>query len=1465
MYTFEFPDGCRLKARALTWKTVATLKEQCEPRGILKLISTKGDCDEYFLYESRLQSLMASPPFVNDKHQGPTPGVYKVVLQDMDLEEDVKMLSLCSIGIQWLNHADPYQVATECCGDYLQHYNVTCPQADAKYSIAIIANTIIVTLDFAQHTERILGIDPPVNILSASGGAITGSVGMLAQALPFAILYDMVIALPVSSVIITGEGLSGSVAHAAAILFRDALHSISTPPTVQAVSFCGPLCGSPSLAAHLADTGQSGNHITVNTDGMMLDRLWMDYQCMSALADSEVKTWVCVYSCVRDCLQSYLRMSSGEGETIDMSSLIEAEEHLTYRLSLLLPERVLLPIGRYLLYRWDGHLQDSPGDVRTLDMLRTLHAAPTRKHVNHVPNLPFNKETLLSLPDPSFLLPAYAFTPHITGLCVTHTPSHTALHIEGRYMDSVQRRLPHTHSHITFATAWPPLPFKISSLDMTLLASVRLISVTCYPHKVVILVSGLPYHEHGQHTLAVCTDFGDTNSLSFCDESTVQDEECTPSLWLHSSMNADLFKCAFLRVAICCKQCGARGRLAEHHAGMAQLLDLLLSLEGDICGFSDNLLVNGLDQFVEGSVDVGLLQAMCQSRFEQLSRFATEYVQMKGAELTFQGIRRVTGNIMAQTWKRGGISILDILHKTPLLVLTVPALSVVRHVMQAEVSVMTSPQSQSDGLLDLPAMLQAVFDTVMPLAEENAQRDHPSYRYKQVLSSMITCLGGSPLEVNDALPLMEEDVISRVKTLFPRIDLSRCTMEQLLSALNASQNMPTSTSSNTPLASESRMPVGIRLTRDPSVLTKLRLIGRLYGMRQFFRSHIMIGFVGVHNAGKSTTVANLFEEQTYADIVDRTEDIHAYRLGEWVDRAAQKHANLRQWMREKGKHNHQVYAVDFPGITDDRDNIGFLTKKAAALVSVFVVVVKAGHVAAPEKKAVLIAKEHHKPFIVVVNHADTIAHELRKPGHAECIRQHYAATLGVPSSIIHFMNALDPNCNDKLRGILFGLLQPLIGPDIVNALALRMVPPAVGDRIDTEWLDRPDVLATATHSLLFNLCSLRSTTLNAICTLVAHSHIPQAAVAATGVVNSGMSFPVRDVIRRTAVSLGVAPSSYETLTKVMYLRSIPFKTAVDEAECSYLRLTSGEIPRHIEQVVATLTLTALREQIHSYFGHTVCSGTSSFSELVVEVLIGLLVVCSQWVDEGFAQSSVEAICVDLFGSTLAVTPSLFVHRLSAVEMSCAGEPVDANTDECDVDDYDWTELQYYREAREMTLQLHSLTFTPCPWLAGSGCSLGADWDAELEQFHHDVCAYVSDNYEAKKTIVLPSMDNVLSPLLEAVLYLSDEICCHQLVLTIRGGDGRNMTQEILERAARELNEAPGKVCIGLRVGVRYDVMWCYVMWKYHTMKCDMMIDEYCFVLTLPFCIDRCTSQETAQAPCCTSLYPNMTLTLNPAP
>lgn len=383
------------------------------------------------------------------------------------------------------------------------------------------------------------------------------------------------------------------------------------------------------------------------------------------------------------------------------------------------------------------------------------------------------------------------------------------------------------------------------------------------------------------------------------------------------------------------------------------------------------------------------------------------------------------------------------------------------------------------GVLALPSAIIGSIGYFLFDASQYAMRDRESLMYKRILKELLQSLGGSHLEVVDELCPLEDRVVQLYMERFPRSEeLYKCTAKDIKNVIN--EDIRAKISVDGDLSEACNMSRKLKQSFDklPVLLDKLIIVGHIYTIRMILEYNILIGFAGVHNAGKSTTVNKLFGFETNASLLVRTEEPTLYELGSWVEsHARSSDSRFREWLAEGKKDRLQICAVDFPGTTDERLGVALITRYTAEVASMFVVILKAGHIAGPEKEVVKVAKDNHKPFIVVINYCDTIRQELKTQSSYERIKETYAKVLGVPETLLCFMSALSPRDVDGLRCLIYNMVQNILGDSLVSrSLSLHFITDRTMDTIlrSTEKdglssvLDNPDGLCEATSSLLFH-------------------------------------------------------------------------------------------------------------------------------------------------------------------------------------------------------------------------------------------------------------------------------------------------------------------------------------------------------------------------------------------------------------
>lgn len=577
------------------------------------------------------------------------------------------------------------------------------------------------------------------------------------------------------------------------------------------------------------------------------------------------------------------------------------------------------------------------------------------------------------------------------------------------------------------------------------------------------------------------------------------------------------------------------------------------------------------------------------------------------------------------------------------------------------------------AIVSLPAVVVGLIGSFLVYAGEYAASDYQSTQYKQMLKSLLLQLGGSPLAVLDELPLLEDSVLLQFSLLYQTCDLTWCTSEAILAAIEEGV--------------KHEHPLSIQLKKFlldcPIFLDKLRHVGRIHAIRSILENSIMIGFTGVHNAGKSTTIKHLFGVETGADIVVRTEEPVPHALGQWMNKCAEKHPVFEQWLSCTQPSQHQrefqLYAVDFPGTTDERLSVGTITKYTAELASMFVVMLKAGHIAGPEKEVVNVAKANHKPFLVVINQCDTIAHELSKPSNFERIKDSYAKVLDIPEQQLLFVSAFDPTHVDRLRGFIFATIRNLMGnPSDYRTLPLQFIPDKIARELDVRYpeptsiFNIADRLSEAATSLLCNFSPMTAESLGERALLfnqnvinamqAAKDSLESGGAAGVGLnnkdaVDAGVGQGLGSILnglRQLAVVLNIETDVYGALVDVI---TVTFDFVSESLEnANDAQLGAGEENKEAVKatIIALVTLMAVHSRINSYFGgnQPAASPSDKIDKLCREVLLGMNSIFATWLSRGYRSDAIRAtiktILTDNGGSNAAFDDSAFLHSLTEV-------------------------------------------------------------------------------------------------------------------------------------------------------------------------------------------------------------------------
>jgi hypothetical protein len=496
-------------------------------------------------------------------------------------------------------------------------------------------------------------------------------------------------------------------------------------------------------------------------------------------------------------------------------------------------------------------------------------------------------------------------------------------------------------------------------------------------------------------------------------------------------------------------------------------------------------------------------------------------------------------------------------------------------------------------------------------------------------------------------------------------------------------------------------------------------------------------------------------------------------------------------------------------LLDEREAVATMTYYTAELASMFVVILKAGHVAGPEKEVVDVVKGKHKPFLVVINHCDTIAHELKKPGNLDRIRQHYADILKVDPFQIHFMCALDPSSNDNLRGILFGQMQTLIGnSEIVRALAMRMIPPDVAIQLPENMLELPQQLASAAYSLLFNLSSVTKQSLEATFKLLIRDTV-DAKEKPTAIVDfKTLTFAAKDIVRQTALALDLPAPLYCLCLKLIDKRSIHFKDAFNEVE--KLELLEGDTRKHLDQLISTLALSSLRDQLLSCFGKSKLGTTNNLIHLVLEFLVLACELYKSSLAAGYVEDAVVMTMTEFLTDMDPFDQNTFFVKLmdtnqvldvvtgeGANKLSLKVNPTVAEEEKKGEEiEFNFAEINQYRCGQSHLEHMRQVITFQISEIIPSCYEY--DDTQDIKNCKEKIMKYVEENLTETIAVELPSMSHVLPSLIKIFSAIPETVLkSKSLRFRIKDDeaiDANGVTRSVFTKAAQELNDDPAQVC-----------------------------------------------------------------------
>lgn len=1443
-YVFVFPAGTVTNLPVLNWSSLEFLRYQCPNREIVRIESVNGE-QQYHLRERNVlkDPRGMSNPFMDANGAFPPPGFrYHVILAEN--KEEILEFALCGSNLEILRSNDRSVSAFEIFGNAISKYYSTDRIAGIDYSLTVLSRKLIVSLDFSsrfEHFLKVRGLTPTINTQGNTFGLVSFELYVMAQILPFEMLIRIIRHFEIETVIFTGSLWSGSVAHIAAILLRGiCIHNeeMSTI-VVKAISFYGPLCGSRSLSDYIAKTGQLDNHITLNDRKEVADRLIADVQSLAPLESWSVDFWQEIYTTITKFSRGYFQPHRLPKVEIDLNILRQVEARL--RLSPVLnSENTLKPIGKYIEKSANGEINSFEDEKNIEEILSSFDVVSGhyQKPIYTLPDLGQEKEIPFSKASAKKHSASIEFPgvqPKITSFRLMMIGQRVQLHFVGENLDSVVMRWNETEEPITFENIGN-CPVSLKSGKISIQPSTKLLSVKVSFEKSIVEFSNCHFPSEGE--ICVKTDFGPSNFLAYTSENFIKCEETPLSKCLHPTMNALFLSAAFLRVAISCKKNGkinGKGKVTRvvdalgDNSVMISLWKLLCDLELRLLqekNLEDNLL-----QYINEEIDISMLRNMAiNSTFVHMSNkivedfVVVEYTITKIARKTagelyrgfhFPVLLRFVSyfRVGALGMLLGGIlGLASLLVSIPLAIVQSPVAHLnLREDLSSRTRMALGVYNGITGFLAIPGAILGSLGLFLALSGKYAFSDYQSPKYKKLLKSLITIFGGDVLDVVDELPNLEDAVVQKFSSHFPECDLRTCSLEDLKTAIERAIQKENSKIET--IKTVLKNSFGLNVAYE-----KLLIVGRVYSIRNILEHNFMIGFIGVHNAGKSTLIQQLFGVDSGASLFDRTEEPTCHLLGSWISPFLSENSIFREWFHGNNKAGSQLYAIDFPGTTDERQNIALMTEYTLELASLYIVVLKAGHIAGPEKDVVNLAIKSGKPFIVLINQCDMYEHEFSRPGGEERAREKYSKSLEISDNLILFVSAKRPMDIDRIRCIIFGMVQNLFG----NSSAFKTLPfyfvtnklfeqikNEVSPPLENLFISAPEKLVGAISSLLYNCSEL--TLENVVKTVRQISEGQAKKVLET--INRNKSFPLQkhdslnysgisDMMRQYATELNIHESAYTVCVNALDDRVEQLQAELPQEDSEIDSASS--LPPLLGALLGFVALNEMHTRITTYFGgqpipsqqNAMVNGNDP--GLFPKVLLGMHLIFTAWLDRGYNELYVKLgirntlLCNQFNEAQLLQT----ITELDSTFLLSSPEQVNlgimkSELEEIQIDDL--TEVEKYKLSRSHLLSLSMLLFPT--WSDHSPTVFPLANAENIEKFRNSL-EHFSRGFSSLVFLTVRPTQLVQDLLSELLDLTQEQLENGKILFNVVGESGIDVdgiTRSVLTKAAQLINENPGLV------------------------------------------------------------------------
>jgi hypothetical protein len=494
---------------------------------------------------------------------------------------------------------------------FLSMYKETSKSArqKPKYSLSVCKKVLYVCLDYSSLLDSLLVVKHPTSIIDGLGeggniGMTSGQIVSLAYMIPYALIFRTLSSTNAKAVVFCGNGLSGTVAHTAALICRHyAFAAGDKKLTIKCISFSGPLIGNKALHAYLKSNNASDLHVTVNHAVSVLDRLIVDLSLLSLMLTtvSQDRAWAQAYGVIYLSLKRYLTSSpSSASDDLAASDLLEklCDAELSLQPQIMAADIIeWSPIGQYLFV--SPHLPQAkseglPSSFTEADILmcsdekaardkfnmiwaltHTTHnlcnSPPQTSHTSipSIPSLYTEKAKAITLDVmPKLIACSIQYATHLfsyrsdgddTGTTIDTSHSQVQFIFDGKNIDTVHYRdWGHEVKINGLDSSCTDMPFTITQGDYQLSTDAKIVLVKVELSEdgvdmVSVIVRGISFRGNGSNALTVRlhTDFGSSNDMKCPQPNAPLPLQLSALMALHPTMNTTLLLGALVRVALC--------------------------------------------------------------------------------------------------------------------------------------------------------------------------------------------------------------------------------------------------------------------------------------------------------------------------------------------------------------------------------------------------------------------------------------------------------------------------------------------------------------------------------------------------------------------------------------------------------------------------------------------------------------------------------------------------------------------------------------------------------------------------------------------------------------------------------------------------------------------------------------------------------------------------------------------------